>query len=187
MDETLKIPHQYVGDHFKKYLDQDEVQEHVKRLAQEISRDYGGQKLILIGVLKGCLPFLADLSRQIEDVNISYDFVKLKSISRSKEHKGTIGIDKDISVDVLNQHVLIAEEIIDIGRAHTFLKDRIALSGPKSLKTLTLFDKPYQRKDELKIDYCGLKIKNEFVIGYGMDLEEYGRNIKDLYYLKYPN
>ena len=125
--------------------------------------------------------------KQIRNVKVTIDFLKITSVGRDKENSGTIILEKDISSNIQDKNVLIVEEIIDTGRALYFLKERLHQAGPRSVEILTLFDKPYKRAVPLTADYIGKQIEDQFIVGYGLDLDEYGRNIQDIYYLKYPN
>jgi hypoxanthine phosphoribosyltransferase len=187
MSELYKFPSNFVSEQFVEYIDEKEIQTITKALASAINQRYQGEELVIIGVLKGSMIFISDLLKQIKNVKVYIDFVSLDSVGRTKESGGTITITKDIKTNILNKNVLIVEEIIDTGRALHFLSERLLKSSPRNLEILTLFDKPYKRVMPLKADYIGKKIEDQFVVGYGLDLEEYGRNIKDLYYLKYPN
>lgn len=152
-----------------------EIAEMVADLAREIEKDYAGKELVLICPLKGSILFMADLSRKIKLPQI-LDFVYVTS------PKGeSVRILKDISVDIQNKHVLIIEEIIDAGRTLSFLKTRLLASNPASLKIVTLLDKPALRELPISPDYVGKTIEDRFVIGYGLDSEELGRNYSDIY------
>lgn len=152
-----------------------EIEEIVGEIAREIERDYEGKEIVLICPLKGSVPFLADLSRKIKLHQI-IDFVYITS------PKGeSCRILKDVSVDILNKHVLIIEEIIDAGRTLSFLKSRLLASHPASLKVVALLDKPALRELPINPDYVGRTIEDRFVIGYGMDSEEIGRNYSDIF------
>ncbi len=187
MSEFQKFPSNFVSDQFVEYIDNSEVQTVVESLGHTISPKYKGQELVLVGLLKGSLVFMADLARHIKNVKVYIDFMSVEAVGRSKESNGTIVISKDLSSDVLNKNVLIVEEIIDTGRALSFVKERIAQAGPSNIEVITLFDKPYKRAVPVKADYIGKQIEDQFVIGYGLDLDQYGRNMSDIYYLKYPN
>jgi hypoxanthine phosphoribosyltransferase len=187
LSDLEKFPSDFVSAQFVKYIDKNEIKGMVESLGNTLNQKYAGEELVLIGILKGSVTFLADLVRQLTQVKVYLDFVKLDSIGRTKEHNGTISISKDISTNVLNRHVIIVEEIIDTGRALHFLKQRLLLSGPKKVEIMTLFDKPYKRAVPIKADYIGRQLDDHFVVGYGLDLENYGRNMQELYYLKYPN
>lgn len=153
----------------------DEIAEMVRELAREIERDYEGKELVLICPLKGSILFIADLCREIKRPQV-IDFVQI--ISPKGE---SCRITKDISVDIQGKHVLIVEEIIDAGRTLSFLKARLQASFPASLKVCALLDKPALRELPIQPDYVGRTIDDRFVVGYGMDSEEKGRNYKDIY------
>jgi hypoxanthine phosphoribosyltransferase len=186
-DEKNKFPSSFVSSQFVKYVDSKEIKGIVEALGNNISQKYQGQDLVLIGVLKGSMVFLADLIREIRGVKVYVDFVKLQAVGRSKENHGTICISKDYTTNLMDRNVLIVEEIVDTGRALSFLKKRILLSSPRSLEVVTLFDKPYKRTVNVQPDMTGKKIDDQFIVGYGLDLEDYGRNFEQLYYLRYPN
>ncbi|HMN69147.1 MAG TPA: hypoxanthine phosphoribosyltransferase [Bdellovibrionales bacterium] len=156
-------------------ISKDEISEMVSELAREIERDYEGKEIVLICPLKGSVLFMADLSRKLNLQQI-IDFVSVTS------PKGeSCRILKDITVDIQNKHVLILEEIIDAGRTLSFLKARLMASNPASLKVVALLDKPALRELPIRPDYVGRTIEDRFVIGYGMDSEEIGRNYADIY------
>ncbi len=186
-DEKSKFPSSFVSSQFVKYIDAKEIKGIVETLGNAISKKYEGQDLVLIGVLKGSMTILADLVREIKGVKVYVDFVKIQAIGRSKESHGTITISKDITTNIMDRNVLIVEEVVDTGRALHFLKKRLQLSSPRSLEIVTLFDKPYRRAVNIQPDLVGKKIDDQFIVGYGLDLEDYGRNFDNLYYLKYPN
>jgi len=162
-------------DNMIAYISSQEIDELVTRLAREIEQDYDRKELVLICPLKGSVLFIADLMRKIR-LPQTVDFVHLTS------PKGqSVKIIKDISIDISGKHVLIVEEIIDAGRTLSFLKQRLVASRPASLKIVALLDKPARRELPIKPDYVGRTIDDRFVIGYGMDSEEKGRNYKDIY------
>ena len=156
-------------------ITKDEIAEMVASLAKQIEKDYHGKELVLICPLKGSVLFVADLCRKIKLKQV-IDFVHVTS------PKGeSCRILKDISVDIHKKHVLIVEEIVDAGRTLSFLKARILASNPASLKVVTLLDKPALRELPIRPEYIGRTIEDRFVIGYGMDSEEQGRNYPDIY------
>lgn len=186
-DEKNKFPSSFVSSQFVKYIDAKEIKGMIEALGNNLSQKYAGQDLVLIGVLKGSMVFLADLAREIKGVKVYIDFVKVSAVGRSKENHGTITISKDITTNLMDRNVVIVEEIVDTGRALSFLKKRIQLSTPRSLEVITLFDKPYKRAVNIQPDITGKKIDDQFIVGYGMDLEDFGRNFEQVYYLRYPN
>lgn len=164
-------------DNMMAFLTHNEIQEIVARLAKEIEMDYYGKEIIHICPLKGSAIFLADLCRKIE-LPQQIDFVQAGAV----EKKGAIRMQKDISVNITGKHVLIVEEIIDTGRTLSFLKQRLMAANPASLKIVTLLDKPARRELPIKPDYVGVTIEDRYMVGYGMDSEEVGRNYKDIFY-----
>lgn len=159
------------------FLTHGEIQEMVHRLAKEIEMDYAGKEIIFVCPLKGSCIFLSDLSRHIE-LPQQVDFVHVSAIER----KGTIRMLKDLSVNIAGKHVIIVEEIIDTGRTLSFLKQRVLASSPASLKIVTLLDKPARRELPIKPDYIGMTIEDRYMVGYGMDSDEIGRNYSDIFY-----
>lgn len=187
MNEINKFPHNAVSEQFVPYIEASEIETIVASLAHTISQRYSGEDLILIAPLKGSLVFLSDLVKKIKNVKVYVDFVKLSAVGRDKESNGTIIISKDIKTNIMDKNVLIVEEVIDTGRALFFLKQRLQQSDPRSIEIITLFDKPYKRSVQLKAEYIGKQIEDQFIVGYGLDMDEYGRNFSEIYYLKYPN
>ena len=161
------------------FLTQEEIKKLVKNLARQIEMDYENKELVVICPLRGSIHFCADLIREIQ-LPQQVDFVLVKSMAKG----GSATIVKDITVNVTNKHVLVVEEIIDTGRTLNFLLQRLEASQPSSLKVVTLLDKPARREISLKPDYIGKTIEDRYIVGYGMDSEEYGRNYPDIYFLK---
>jgi hypoxanthine phosphoribosyltransferase len=187
MHEKDKFPSSFAGTQFEKYVDRKEIRTIVETLGHTISQKYAEQDLVLIGVLKGSMTFMADLVRAIHGVRVYVDFVKLNAVGRSKESAGTICLSKDLTTNLVDRNVLIVEEIIDTGRALSFLKKRLQLASPRSVGVVTLFDKPYKRAVPVTAELIGKKLDDAFVVGYGLDLEDYGRNFENLFQLRYPN
>ncbi|MBI3544515.1 MAG: hypoxanthine phosphoribosyltransferase [Deltaproteobacteria bacterium] len=171
---------------FTKFLNRTDIEGIVQSLGNQLNRDYEGKQVVLIGVLKGCCVFMADLSRQLK-VDLEIDFVRLTSQGKGLTTPGTVSILKDISVDIRNKHVIIVEEIIDSGRTLKFLFDRIQASQPASVEVLTFLDKKDKRLVDVPVKYVGRLIEDQFLVGYGLDLEEKCRNLPEIYFLRYPN
>ncbi len=170
---------QQLKENMTPFISQKKIAELVHRLAKEIEIDYHGREVIFICPLKGSVFFVADLMRQIS-LHQKVDFVYLTS----SEKGGSLKILKDISTNIQGKNVIIVEEIIDNGRTLNFLKSRLMASNPASLKILTLLDKPARREIPLKPDYIGMTIDDRYVVGYGMDSDELGRNYTDIYSYK---
>ncbi|MEK7691126.1 MAG: hypoxanthine phosphoribosyltransferase [Bdellovibrionota bacterium] len=171
---------------FTKYLNRHEIDAAVQSLAHQINVDYAGKKVVLVCVLKGAFMFMADLMRHIK-LDAEVEFVRLSSYGKGRTSSGTVTILKDIGTDLAGKHVLIVEEIIDSGRTLKFLYERLQSAKPASVEIITLLDKASKRVVEVPVKYVGRKIDDQFLIGYGLDLEESCRNLPDVYYLKYPN
>jgi len=171
---------------FTKYLNRHEIEASIQSLAHRINTDYEGKELVLVAVLKGAILFLADLVRFLK-VNHEVEFVRLSSYGKARSSSGTVTILKDIQADIRNKHVLIIEEIIDSGRTLKFLHERLKAAGPASVEIVTLLDKSAKRVVDVSVKYVGRTIDDQFLVGYGLDLEEKARNLPDIYYLKYPN
>lgn len=157
------------------FITAQEIDAMVSRLAEEIEADYEKSELVMICPLRGSVLFVADLMRKIH-LPQSIDFVHLTS----PKGKG-VKIVKDINIDITGRHVLIVEEIIDAGRTLSFLEQRLLASRPASVKIVALLDKPARRELPIKPDYVGRTIEDRFVVGYGMDSEDLGRNYRDIY------
>jgi hypoxanthine phosphoribosyltransferase len=171
---------------FTRYLSKHEIDAAVQKLAAQLNVDYEGKPVVLVSVLKGAIIFVADLVRHLK-LDHEVEFVRLSSYGKARTSSGTVTILKDISADIRGKHVLIVEEIIDSGRTLRFLYDRLKASGPASVEIVTLLDKASKRVVETPVKYVGRQIDDQFLVGYGLDLEEKCRNLPDIYYLKYPN
>lgn len=161
------------------FLTQDEIKKLVKSMARQIDAEYEGREIVLICPLRGSIHFCSDLMREL-NVKVQVDFVLAKATAKG----GAVSMVKDISMNITNKHVLVVEEIIDTGRTLNFLLQRLEAANPASLKVVTLLDKPARRELPLKPDYIGRTIEDRYVVGYGMDSEELGRNYPDIYFLK---
>lgn len=159
----------------KTLLTREEVEKRVKELAKEIEKDYQGKDLLVIGLLKGSVIFMSDLIKEI-DLPLVIDFMSVSSYSGTTS-TGVINILKDTDIDVKDRDVLIVEDIIDTGLTLSHVRKLLEERETKSLKICTLLDKPSRRTVEIKGDYTGFVIPDEFVIGYGLDYDQQYRNI----------
>lgn len=155
----------------------------VRELGAEISRDYQDRELTVIGILKGAVPFMADLIREIT-VPLRYDFMAVSSYGASTKSSGVVQILKDLDQDISGQHVLIVEDIVDTGLTLNYLKDNLLSRHPASLRVCTLLDKPSRREVEINPDYNGFSIPDRFVVGYGLDYSERFRQLPFIGVLK---
>lgn len=168
---------EFVEEYVEKVLvTKEELQKRIMEMGEEISRDYIGKKLLVIGILKGAVPFMADLIRNI-DVPLAYDFMAVSSYGADTHSSGVVRILKDLDRGLEGTHVLIVEDIVDTGLTLKYLKEILQGRNPLSIKIATLLDKPARRKVDLKPDYCGFEIPDEFVVGFGLDFDEHYRNL----------
>ena len=158
----------------------DKIAAEVKRLGQEITRDYGDQEIMLVGVLKGSFLFIADLIREIESPSV-VDFVRLASYGSGTQTSGIIEFRKELEMPIRNRDVIIIEDIVDSGYTLQALYNKLLLQQPRSLKICTLIDKRVRREVEIEADYIGISMEDGFIIGYGLDHDERYRNLPDIY------
>ena len=159
-------------------LTEDEIAAKVRQLGARITADYAGRELTLVSVLKGSLPFMADLMRAIE-VPVRIDLMEVSSYGgASTESSGLVRILKDLSASIVDRDVLIVEDIIDTGLTLNYLIRYLRGKGPSSLRICTLLDKPARRLVGINVDYIGFTIPDQFVVGYGLDYGELYRNLR---------
>jgi hypoxanthine phosphoribosyltransferase len=154
----------------------DELKQRVRTLGEEISRDYADRDLLLVGVLKGAVFFLADLMRHI-DVACEVDFMAVASYGSATDSSGVVRILKDLDTPIAGRNVLIVEDIVDSGLTLQYLLRNLGARDPGTLEVCALLTKPERRKVELPIRYVGFEIPNRFAIGYGLDHDERLRNL----------
>lgn len=151
----------------------------VAEIGQQIDRDYAGEKIVLVGVLKGAAIFLADLARSIS-VDNTFDFVAVTSYGKGTRTSGAVKLIKDLDDPIEGKNVIIVEDILDTGLTLHFLRSLFEQHQPKTLRIAALLDKPSRRVEKIDADYVGFTIPNQFVIGYGMDFAERYRNLPDI-------
>ena len=158
-------------------ISEQQLQDRIRELAQQISRDYAGKDPVFVGVLKGVVVFYADLIKRV-DIPCEMDFMCISSYAGTKS-TGTARVKMDVTVPLKDRHVGIVEDIFDTGNSLNFTYSYLLSKNPASVKIVTLLDKPARRNPEvtLKADYVGFEVPNEFVVGYGMDFNEHYRNL----------
>ena len=172
MSETIRV-----------LLTEEEVGKRICELGEVISRDYAGKEIRLICVLKGGVFFTCELAKRIE-VPVSFDFMSVSSYGDDTKSSGVVKIVKDLDDSIENKDVLVVEDIIDSGRTLSYLLENLKSRKPSSLKLCTLLDKPDRRVVDVEVDYTGFSIPDEFVVGYGLDYDEYYRNLPYIGILK---
>ena len=162
----------------KVLVSHEEIEKMLDRLSGELNRDYNGQPLVVVGILTGAFIFTADLVRRLE-MPVIVDFMQVSSYV-GECSTGELKIKKDLSYDIKDMNVLIVEDIIDTGRTLALLKKLLLKREPKSLKICTAFDKPSRRVNDLVPDYNGITVPDEFIVGYGLDLDGKYRDFDDV-------
>jgi hypoxanthine phosphoribosyltransferase len=157
-------------------IDEERLQKRIRELGAEVTNDYAGRELLLVGVLKGAVFFMADLMRAIE-VPCEIDFMAISSYGASTDSSGVVRILKDLDINIEGRHVLIVEDIIDSGLTLSYLVRNLESREPASLEVCALLTKPDRREIDVDVRYTGFEIPNRFVIGYGLDFAERYRNL----------
>lgn len=164
-------------------ISEEEIQEKCAEIGQELKQQYEGKFPLAIGVLKGAMPFMADVLREV-DIPLEMDFMDVSSYGRSMESSGEVKILKDLDTQVAGRHLIIVEDIIDSGLTLKYLVDLFKYRKAASIRIITLLDKPEGRKADIKADIVGFQVPNEFVVGYGLDYQEKYRNLPYIGVLK---
>ncbi|NLU49589.1 MAG: hypoxanthine phosphoribosyltransferase [Syntrophomonadaceae bacterium] len=160
-------------------ISEKEIQAKVGELAETITRDYAGQDLLVVGILKGAFIFMADLVRHIR-LPVTVDFMDMSSYGSSTRSSGEVRILKDLEKPIEGKHVLIVEDIVDTGLTLNYIAELLRNRSPKSVRICALLDKPSRRKVDIVPDYCGFTIPDHFVVGYGLDYNDQYRNFRDI-------
>jgi hypoxanthine phosphoribosyltransferase len=169
-------PAAWPGDLGPVFLSEDEIQERVAELGAQISSDYAGKDLVVIGVLKGVLFFMADLLRAVT-IPLAVDFLAISRYGPSQQTHGIVRLTKDLNETVADRHVLFVEDIIDTGLTTHFIMRTLRLRGPASLETCVLLNRTRRRIIDVDLAYVGFDVPDEFVVGYGLDFRERYRNL----------
>lgn len=163
----------------KVLVTEEQIANRIEELAREIEEKYEGKDLLLVGVLKGAVMFMADLSRAIQ-LPVNMDWMAVSSYGSGTQSSGVVRILKDLDADVLGRHVLIVEDIIDSGLTLSWLMSNLTARGAASVEVVALLRKPDAAKVEVDVAWVGFDIPNEFVVGYGLDYAEHYRTLKDV-------
>lgn len=164
-------------------ISEEELSKIVKELGAKITEDYKDKNLLLVSILKGSVIFMADLMREI-NIPCNIDFMAVSSYGSGTKSSGVVKIIKDLDSSIEGKDLLIVEDILDSGRTLNYIKEILLARNPKSIRICTLFDKPERRDVDLYADYIGSKVPNEFIVGYGLDYNEYYRNLPYIGVLK---
>jgi hypoxanthine phosphoribosyltransferase len=173
------------GDHLRVLLRRDAIERRVRAMGRSITRDFKGQRVHLIAVLKGASIFLSDLIRHV-NLDASLDFMAVSSYGIGKQSSGQVSLTKDLDTSIEGLNVILVEDILDTGLTVSYLQRILRQRKPRSLRIAALLDKPARRIKPITADYVGFRIPDEFVVGYGMDYAELYRNLKDICVLSSP-
>ena len=160
-------------------ISEEQIRNRIKELGAQITKDYEDKKLLLVGILNGCVYFMTDLSREIDKL-LQIDFMVVSSYGSSTSTSGVVKIIKDLNRSIEGFDVLIIEDIVDTGLTLSYIKEVLEARKPNSVKICTLVNKIGRRKVDIDVDYVGFEIPDEFIIGYGMVYAEKYRNLKDV-------
>ena len=158
------------------FFSESQINECISKLGDQITKDYEGKPLVVVGILKGSNIFTSDLVRKI-DLPLRMDFMAVSSYGNATESTGVVKILKELDRGIEGEHVLIVEDIVDSGLTLKYLKDILLTRNPASVKICTLLDKPARRKEAITPDYMGFEVPDEFIVGYGIDYAEHYRNL----------
>jgi hypoxanthine phosphoribosyltransferase len=169
----MKVLHDVVEEVL---VSEEEIQQACKRLADQVSQDYRDKNPLMIGLLKGCVPFIGDLTRQMS-INVQIDYMSVSSYHGTSQQSNEVKIEKDLKTSVEGRDVIIAEDIVDSGATLQKVIGLLEYRGAKSVEVVTLLNKQAGRKIRMVPKYVGIEIPNKFVVGYGLDWADYYRNL----------
>ena len=165
-----------MAEHVRVLLSEEEVDARIQQIGEQISKDYAGEQVHLVCVLRGGAFFMCELAKRIT-VPVSLDFMSVSSYGGDTKSSGVVKIVKDLDDSLAGKNVIVVEDIVDSGRTLSYLLEMLNDRGPKSMKLCTLLDKPDRRVVDVKVDYTGFQIPDEFVVGYGLDYDQKYRNL----------
>lgn len=165
-----------MSEHVEEMMSEEKVSARIRELGTQISKDYAGEKVHLICILKGASFFACELAKRIT-VPVTIDFMSVSSYGGSTTSTGVVKIVKDLDEPIQGENVIVVEDIVDTGRTLSYLLDMLKDRGPKSLKLCALLDKPERRVCSIEADYTGFRVPDEFIVGYGLDYDQKYRNL----------
>lgn len=157
-------------------ITEEEIIKRAAEIGEQIVMDYAGEDLVLVGILRGAVVWMADIMKAV-DMDISIDFIAVSSYGASTKSSGVVKINKDLDSDIKGKHVIIVEDIVDSGTTLNYLVEYLWHRGPKSVEICTLLDKPSRRRTHVDIKYSGFEVGDMFIIGYGLDYNQKYRNL----------
>lgn len=163
----------------KEIISKDEIEKRVKEIAEQITKDYEGKELLIVGMLKGATTFLSDLIFNIKSDKLTIDFISVAKYD-SKDDIAEVKVIKDLDQPLEGKNLIIVEDILDTGKVMLYFKERLAVRHPESIKICTFIDIPSRRDKDIVVDYKGYTIDDKFIVGYGIDYNEKHRNLQNI-------
>jgi hypoxanthine phosphoribosyltransferase len=168
-----------MAEDLKVLFTREQIATRVAELGRQITADFTGEPVVLVGVLKGAAIFLSDLARRIE-LDSTFDFIAVSSYAGQKQHSGEVKLLRDVDQSMEDRNIILVEDILDTGLTLSYLKEMLLARHPRAFRIAALLDKPSRRQQLIHADYTGFEIPDEFVVGYGMDYAERYRNLPDI-------
>lgn len=164
-------------------ITQEQIWKRAEEIGAQITKDYEGEEVVLIGILRGAVLWMGDIMKNV-DLDITIDFMAVSSYGASTKSSGIVKIVKDLDSDIEGKHVIIVEDIVDSGTTLSYLKQYLKNRHTKSVRICTLLDKPTGRKANIKADYTGFEVEDKFIVGYGLDFDQKYRNLPYISFLR---
>lgn len=164
-------------------ITQEQISQRAREIGEQITRDYAGKDVVLVGILRGAVLWMGDIMKNV-DLDMEIDFMAVSSYGSSTKSSGVVKIVKDLDSDIEGKHVIIIEDIVDSGITLNYLKHYLENRETKSVRICTLLDKPAGRKADIQVDYIGFEVEDRFIIGYGLDFDQKYRNLPYISFLE---
>lgn len=164
-------------------ITQEQINEKAAEIARKIEADFAGQEIVLIGILRGAVLWMADIMKNV-NLDMTIDFMACSSYGSSTKSSGVVKINKDLDTDIEDKNVIIVEDIVDSGTTLSYLKSYLENRNAKCVRICTLLDKPDGRKVDIDVDYIGFTVDDKFIVGYGLDYDQKYRNLPYITYLE---
>lgn len=164
-------------------ITQEQISQRAREIGEQITRDYAGKDIVLVGILRGAVLWMGDIMKNV-DLDMEIDFMAVSSYGSSTKSSGVVKIIKDLDSDIEGKHIIIIEDIVDSGITLNYLKHYLENRNTKSVRICTLLDKPAGRKTDIQVDYIGFEVEDRFIVGYGLDFDQKYRNLPYISFLK---
>ncbi len=164
-------------------ITEEQIREKAEEIGRQISEDYAGEEIVMIGILRGAVPWMADVMKRVT-LDMTIDFMACSSYGAATKSSGVVKINKDLDTDIEGKHVIIMEDIVDSGVTLNYLEGYLKSRGAASIKLCALLDKPEGRRVDIKADYVGFTVDDRFIVGYGLDYDQKFRNLPYITWLE---